>query len=52
MPRRGELTMRVKATTSAGLASSVQIGDRVLDLRALVELGAADHLVRDVAAHS
>ena len=28
-----------------------QVGDRVLDLRALVELRAADHLVGDLAAH-
>ena len=49
-PRRGELATRLKLTTSNGLASH-EVGDRVLDLRALVELGAADHLVGDLTAH-
>ena len=34
-----------------GVGEQRQVGDRVLDLGALVELGAADHLVGDLAAH-
>ena len=34
-----------------GIREQRQVRDGVLDLRALVELGAADHLIGDVAAH-
>ena len=50
IPRRGELTTREKLTWSAGLTQQLQVGDRVLDLGALVELGAADHLVGQLVA--
>ena len=50
IPRRGELTIRVNATVSCGLTSDGQVCDRVLDLGALVELRAADHLIRDLGA--
>ena len=50
IPRRGELTMRVNETASAGFDEQAQVGDRVLDLGPLVELRPADHLVGDVEA--
>ena len=48
MPRLGSLTTRVNATVSAGSARREK---RVLDLLALVEARAADHLVADPVAH-
>ena len=50
IPRRGELTTRWKATTSCGLTRKRQVAERVLDLGALVEARAADHLVADAVA--
>ena len=45
MPRRGMLTMRSKARSSAGWLHQPQIGERVADLLALVEARAADHAI-------
>ena len=50
IPRRGELTTRVKEIGVGGVREQREVGDRVLDLGALVELRAADHLVGDVVA--
>ena len=44
-PRFGMLTMRSKARSSAGWLTSAQIGERVADLRALVEARAADDAI-------
>ncbi len=49
-PRRGMLMMRSRRCSSAGLATRRQVGQRVLDLGALVEARAADHLVGDRVA--
>ena len=51
MPRCGELAMRVNAPPSCRVDEEGQVRDRVLDLRPLVELRAADHLVADLRAH-
>ena len=45
MPRLGTLRMRRRLTVSSGLDEHPQVGQRVLDLAALVEPGAADDLV-------
>ena len=46
-PRRGTLTIRSNARSSAGCAEHAHIGDGVADLGALVEAQAADHAIRD-----
>ena len=51
IPRRGELTIRVNAPDVLRVDEHRQVGDRVLDLGALVELRAADHLVGDLGPH-
>ncbi len=51
MPRAGTLTTRRKLTSSCGLMSEAQVGERVLDLLALVEPDAADDAVGDALAH-
>ena len=43
--------MRMKGDGVGRVVDHLQVGDRVLDLGALVELRPADHLVRDVLAH-
>ena len=47
----GELAIRVNAPASCGLTRNVRYVDRVLDLGAVVELRAADHLVADLRPH-
>ena len=51
IPRRGELATRVKRHDVLRVGEHRQVGDRVLDLGALVELRAADDLVADLAPH-
>ena len=50
-PRLGTLSTRLTLTSSTGLTTALQVGQRVLDLAAVVEAGAADHLVGDARAH-
>ena len=50
MPRRGELTIAPEGHRVCRVDEHREIGERVLDLRALVEAGAADHLVADPVA--
>ena len=51
IPRRGELTTPRERDRVGGIREQLQVGDRVLDLGPLVELGPPDHLVGDLEAH-
>ena len=51
MPRRGEFTARAERNRVRRVHEQRQVGERVLDLGALVEARAADHLVADPVAH-
>ena len=51
MPRRGRFAMRIRRDGVVRVVEHLQVRDHVLDLGALVELRAADHLVGDALAH-
>jgi hypothetical protein len=51
IPRLGELAHAREGDDFQRVAEDRQVRDRVLDLRPLVELRAADDLVADLAAH-
>ena len=50
IPRRGELTIALERDQVLRVDEERQVAERVLDLRALVEARAADHLVADAVA--